>query len=484
MLGRKNICLLLAIGLAAGLTGCGGKQSGGHTYDTAADFRLEEGELFADVPPGSFDEYTFTILNARTGSSASNMDTDTLEGDTLNETLYRRNNNVEERLNITIEEVRDTPEKIHDIAVASCLADEDKYSAVWNSATYMSILAVAGYLVTDEYLTAVHLSKPWWEMDLMQEAAVDGARFLFFGDINLSYYDAHSMVGVNMSLLRDYTGLPNPYDLVDSGKWTLDAMLSMMDAVDADIDGDSALTWEDLYGTALSAENAFPLLYGSDVRISQQDEYGIPALACSTSEAFYNTFMKVAQQLYGRNPYVYDTEINESDGISSRDMFLERHSLFYIMDIGSLGSLRDMDDEFGVLPVPKGTEHQENYISYLPGNVPALGVMATGRNLLRTGIVLENLAAEGYRPGGMRECYVDSVLSFKYVDDEKSRENLYRILNTGTIDPAAIYNWGGILDTLRNLIREPGVFSSRLASIERAAEVQINDTMEAVQKYR
>ena len=114
----------------------------------------------------------------------------------------------------------------------------------------------------------------------------------------------------------------------------------------------------------------------------------------------------------------------------------------------------------------------------------ALGVMVTGRNLLRTGIVLENLAAEGYRPGGMRECYVDSVLSFKYVDDEKSRENLYRILDTGTIDPAVIYNWGGITDTLQKLIWEPGVFSSRLAAIQRAAEAQINNTVETVEKYR
>lgn len=484
MLVRKSVCMLLAVGLAAGLAGCGKKKSEGHTYDTAADFRPEEGELFADVPSGSFDEYTFTILNATTGSSASHMDTDTLEGDTLNETLYRRNSNVEERLNITIEEVRDTPENIHDIAVASCLADEDKYSTVWNSASYMSTLAVAGYLVTDAYLTAVDLSKPWWKTALIQEAAVDGGQFLFFGDIHLSYYDAHSMVGVNMSLLKDYAGLESPYDLVDSGNWTLDTMLAMMDVVDADVDGSGDMSWEDLYGAALSAEDAFPLLYGSGVRISRTDDYGLPLLTCSTDEAFYNVFTKIALQLYSDSPYVYDTEANEADGISSRDMFLERHSLFYITDIGSLGNLRDMDDEFGVLPIPKGAAFQEDYISYLPGDVSALGVMVTGRNLLRTGIVLENLAAEGYRPGGMRECYVDSVLSFKYVDDEKSRENLYRILDTGTIDPAVIYNWGGITDTLQKLIWEPGVFSSRLAAIQRAAEAQINNTVETVEKYR
>ncbi len=307
---------------------------------------------------------------------------------------------------------------------------------------------------------------------------------MLFGDIHLSYYDAHSMVGVNMSLVKDYAGLENPYDLVDSGNWTLDTMLAMMDAVDADIDGNGEMSWEDLYGAALSAEDAFPLLYGAGVRISFRDDYGLPLLTCSTDETFYNTFTKIAQQLYSDSPYVYDTEVNEAVGISSQDMFLERHSLFYITDIGSLGNLRDMDDEFGVLPIPKGTVYQEDYISYLPGDVSALGVMITGRNLLRTGIVLENLAAEGYRPGGMRECYVDSVLSFKYVNDEKSRENLYRILDTGTIDPAAIYNWGGITDTLRELIRKPGVFSSRLAAIQQSAETQINDTVEAVEKYR
>ena len=79
---------------------------------------------------------------------------------------------------------------------------------------------------------------------------------------------------------------------------------------------------------------------------------------------------------------------------------------------------------------------------------------------------------------------MDSVLSFKYVDDEKSRENLYRIIDTGTIDPAAIYNWGGVVDTLQDLVHRPGVFSSRLASIQQAAEAQILDTVEAVDEYR
>lgn len=485
MPGKKSICLLLAVGLAVSIAGCREKKSGGYTYDSAADFRPEEGELFADVPKDNFDGYTFTVLNARTGSSASAMDTDTLEGDTLNETLYRRNSNVEERLNITVEEERETPEMVQEIAIASCLADEDKYGAIWNNASYMSAMATAGYLVTDAYLTAVDLSKPWWKTSAIQGAAVGGAQFLLFGDIHLSYYDAHSMVGVNMSLVEDYgSGLPSPYDLVDSGRWTLDAMFAMMDAVDTDIDGNGDMTWEDLYGTALSAGDAMPLLYGADARISEKDAYGLPMLTCYTSETFYNVFTKLAEQLYSRNAYVYDTEVNEADNMRSADMFLERHALFYITDVGSLENLRNMEDEFGVLPMPKSAEYQQAYISYLPGSISALGVTASSRNLLRTGVILENLAAESYRPGGMRDCYVDSVLSFKYVNDEKSRENLYRIIDGGTIDPAAVYNWGGIMDTFQGLVRQPGVFASRLASIERTAKEEINDTVSAMNKYR
>ena len=165
MLGRRCFCLLLVLGLVLSFVGCKKEASGGHTYDSAADFREEEGELFSDVPTGSYDGHTFTILNARTGSSASRMDTETLEGDTLNTALYLRNSHVEERLDIVIEEVRDTPENVHDLAVAAVLADEDAYGAVWNSASCLSEMAVSGYLVTDRYLSEMDLSKPWWKAE-------------------------------------------------------------------------------------------------------------------------------------------------------------------------------------------------------------------------------------------------------------------------------------------------------------------------------
>lgn len=475
------LCLLISVSM---LFSCNKKETDGD-YDTAADFTPEDGEIFADVPNERYDSYTFRVLNAKAGSSASRMDTETVDGDNLNDALYKRNINVEERLDVKIEEVYDTPKIVFDTAVAACLSGEGTYAAVCNTADYMATMAVCGYLVTDEYLTGIDLSKPWWNYSAIDSASVDRAYFFFFGDLQCSYLDAHSMVGVNIDMIDDVDGLPDPYSLVKRGKWTYDAMLEMMKATSADLDGNSIATYDDRYGTATDSSCLIPLMIGCNTRMSTRDEYGLPFMSCFTDEKFYDVFALVSDTLYERCDYVYDTVKNEADGISPAYHFKNGHSLFYITNVGSLAKLRDMDYEFGVLPMPKYNEKQKDYVSFISAkDASAIGVMATGRNLLRTGNIIENLCAESHRKGGLRDCYVDTVLAFKYVNDEKSRENLTTILNAGTFEPAEIYGWGGLCDKLIGIEGKSEVFASTLASVRLKSLSDISDTVGEVNKHR
>lgn len=475
------ICLLIS---ASMLFSCN-KIESSETYDTAADFTDEDGEIFKDVPKERYDSYTFRVLNAKAGSSASRMDTEKVDGDNLNDALYKRNSNVEERLDITIEEVYDTPEIVFDTAVAACLSGEATYAAVCNTADYMATMAVCGYLVTNEYLTGVDLTKPWWNAEAIDSASVDKAYFFFFGDLQCSYLDAHSMVGVNIDMARDVKGLPDPYSLVERGKWTYDAMLKMMKDVSADLDGNDIATFDDRYGTATDPSCLIPLMIGCNTRMSTRDEYGLPFMSCFTDEKFYDVFALISDTLYERADYVYDTVKNEADGISPAYHFKNGYSLFYITSVGTLAKLRDMDHEFGVLPMPKFNEDQKDYVSFISAKeASAVGVMATGRNLLRTGNILENLAAESHRKGGLRECYVDTVLAFKYVNDEKSRKNLTQILSSGIFEPAQIYNWGGLCNKLVSIEGKSEVFTSTLASVRLKSLSDISDTVEEVNKHR
>ncbi|MBQ3527046.1 MAG: hypothetical protein IJA52_00625 [Clostridia bacterium] len=475
------ICIILAFCL---LCSCA-KESGMGDYDSAADFTKEDGELYSDVPHERYDGYIFRILNAKTQSSASCLDAETVTGDNLNEAIFVRNTNVEERLDIEIEEIRETPEKIFDMSSAACLAGDGTYSAVCNTASMQAAMAVNGYIAPLRYLSGINLNKPWWNMSAIESASVDGVYFFFFGDIQLSYYDAHSMVAVNMDMVEEIEGMKNPYSLVDRGEWTFDAMLRMMQDAAYDVDGNAAMTYEDRYGAATDTSILFPLVIGCNTSLSARDEYGLPYMKCLNDEKFYDSFALVSDNLFERNDFLYDTVKNEADGMNQAAMFKTGRTLFYISTVGSLANLRTMDYEIGVLPVPKYTEMQTDYVSFISGDhASAFGVIATGRNLKRTSVILENMAAESHREGGVRQCFVDKVLSFRYVDDEKSRKNLMDILDSGFLDPADIYGWGGIVERLEGIAGKSEVFSSTLASVRLKSLSDISDTVENVNKYR
>jgi len=476
------ICVLLVAALI--LPSCQ-KKADDKDYDHAADFTSEDGEIYNSVPRERYSGYEFCVLNARVGSSAFLMDTDTVIGDSLNEALLKRNYNVEERVGITISEVIDTPEKVFDISVKACLSGEDTYDAVCNTSDNMATMAVCGYLVTDVYLPGMDLTKPWWNETAVESVAVNDARYLFYGDIQLSYYDAHSMMGVNMDTVHDTSGMPDPYDLVDRGEWTVDAMLRMMTMAANDVDGNGKLDMDDSYGISFDRAALLPMIFGSGARITSVDKEDIPVLSCFTDTKLYDVFRKVSDTAFSNGQYVYDTEKNTADGMSPTAMFKSGRTLFLATTVGTLSSLRNMEYEFGVLPMPKQNSAQSEYVSLIVAqSSTAIGVMPTGRDLRRTANILENLAAESHRQKGIRSCYVDSVLSFIYVDDEESRKNLNLIFETGVFEPCQIYGWGGICETLEKIAGKSDYYSSSLATLRSKAAADVGNTVVELQRFK
>ncbi|MBR6676732.1 MAG: hypothetical protein IKL24_05315 [Clostridia bacterium] len=478
------VCVLLALLMI--LPSCQKKADSGE-YDHSADFTEEDGEIYKSVPTTRYKDYEFCILNARmgAGTSASLMDAEGIMGDSLNEALVRRNINVEERLGISVSEVVDTPEKVFDMSVAACLSGEGTYDAICNSSDRMATMAVCGYLVTDVYLPGMDLTKPWWNEKAIEGVSVNETRYLFYGDLQLSYYDSHSMVGVNMDMVKDISTLPDPYKLVERGEWTLDRMLEMMTVAASDTDGNNLMTKDDRYGGAVDRRSILSLISGAGAVLSEKDKQGIPTLSCFTDDLLYDVFKKVSDSLYAYNRYVYDPVKNEADGMSSAAMFKSGRTLFHITTVGTLADLRNMEYEFGVLPMPKYTESQSRYISLInAAECSAIGVLPTGRDLRRTSNILENLAAESHRQSGIKSCYVDSVLSFMYVNDEKSRENLELIFSTGTFEQCQVYNWGGICPLLEEIAPKSESFSSRLAAIRMKAVEEVGNTVIELLKFK
>ncbi len=60
----KIICALICIPM---LWGCNKSIESMTPYDSAVDFRPEEGEIFTDVPKERYENYPFRVLSAKTG---------------------------------------------------------------------------------------------------------------------------------------------------------------------------------------------------------------------------------------------------------------------------------------------------------------------------------------------------------------------------------------------------------------------------------
>ena len=478
----KIICALICIPM---LWGCNKTVESMTPYDSAVDFRPEEGEIFMDVPKERYENYHFRVLSAKTGLVSSKVDSDSITGSTVSDSIYQRNLNVQSRLGIIITETRDTPENVYKTAVTSVLAHEDTYSAVWNYASYMGAMAANGYLVSSDFLLEADYEKPWWNTDAMSQTAIAEKSFLLFGDIHLSYYDAHSMVGVNMELLEKIDGAADPYELVKSGKWTFEEMHRLMKMAEADVDGDSERDEYDRYGMAADSEAALPLILSMGTTLSAKDEYDLPYITCYGDERFYDIYTAVAQKIFSDDHGVYNCDSHAESDYTPLTMFQQKKSLFVVTTVGDLDHLRNMESEFGVLPMPKYGREQSEYMSYISGSEAcALGIPVTGTHFLRTGVILENMAAESYRAGGLREIYVDNVLNFRYVDNDKSRECLAIILDSGKFDLAEIYGWGGLSDTISDLAATGSEkYTSSIAAIKNKTESELIDFIELAMDF-
>lgn len=475
---KKKVIRTVSAAVAAltvlALVSCGKGDS--YEYDHAADFRPEEGEIFADVPTGQYDGYVFTVLNGKNGLPSSKIDAETLTGNVLSDVIYKRNRNVEARLNIDIAEVRDTPEAVYKTACQAVLADDkDLYSAVWNSASYMAAMAANGFLVSSDYLVEADYEKPWWNEGATSALSVDSQRYLIFSDIQLSYYDAHSLVGFNMEMIRKIDGAEDPYGLVSSGAWTFDKMMELVQMATVDVNGDGMMEKHDTFGLALDRTATLPMMFGCDISMSEKDEYDLPYITCINNEKFYDVYSLITDALFDRASGIYNTALHEADDIRDVDMFLNERSLFVVLTVGELDDLRQTEFEFGVLPMPKYSVDQKDYVSYISGDdVWVLGIPASGRNFLRTGVILENMGAETWREGGVRDTYVDGALEFKYVNDDESRANLKIVLDGGRFDICQVYGWGDLAAVVEESASEA---SDHLMSILASSEDEVRDAM-------
>jgi hypothetical protein len=278
--------------------------------------------------------------------------------------------------------------------------------------------------VVDFYdLDGIDLSMPWWDQNAQQKLSVAGKLFYTLSDFLITGIDNARAVYFNKKLHEDL-GLDDLYTMARDGTWTLDEMRKMGLVAVADLNGDGKNTRDDRYGMLCWNATSFYEAYltSSDAEIMKQSESGIPYFYCF-EQRFVDVYTRLLDIFSTNNMTYLENDLN---------LFMDGHALSTTWTMYGATRLREMNTDFGIIPLPKYDLNQESYWHVSP-NPHALMVPVATKDELRTGIILEALAYYSsvcYSENAVIPTYFELAVKGKTTRDAESLEMLDVIKNS------------------------------------------------------
>ena len=409
-----------------------------------------------ELPDLDFDGRTVTILSAgKSQSKDAVSDTDSnhkeeltveeLSSDIINDSIYNRELYVEDRLNVEINNVK--TDKLGEEILKMFNTGEDIYDAYVQANHSVSQYAFEGFLTDLNEVENLDLDKPWWSQKFNDEAEMFDKLYLTTGSLFLSLTRNTYAVYFNKGLIDDYKEsnpeLAELYDLVDEGKWTFDKFVELGGEIYNDINGNSQRDLEDIYGIAYAAYIPIDAIWsGFDIDILSKTNDGWYDFDVNTDKLF--TALDKLYALLLDNVGSITANVQNSDGtVYSVDeidtYFANGTNMFLVAGIGCAENrtMRNMQDDYGLLPFPKYDEAQKEYYSYSHDTFSAVVIPITNSEPEVVGAVLEAMASYSYRE--TMPAYLDTVLKGQYMSDADSRRMVDIVIDGFMVDAAWIY---------------------------------------------
>ena len=474
----KILAALLIVSLLLSAS-CGGK-SESHEMTTAAT--AEESTIELSGRKGAPDSLPPDLnFNGQTVTLISRQDVELFKwefyseeqtGDILNDAIYERNRAVEDRLNINLEVMLAEGtwgkwDTFFGLIKGSALAGDGSIDIVPFYAFEQAGLASQGLYMNLLDLNYLDLDKPWWNQNLIKNATINGSLYMATGDIAVSSIAMMAAIAFNRNLKDKYLPEADLYQDVRDGKWTFDRLFDYSKDVYTDLNGNATVDDGDIFG--FDGGRADQFIHSAKVKYSEIGADGIPVLSMN-NERMIRLVDKV-QSFYSQPGYAPDAIKNVTG-----TMFPDGKLLFSNRYVRDIASLRDMKDDYGVLPMPKLDEEQDGYYTTLGDSYSQVAVVVGTKSPDAAAATMECLAAESYR--NVTEIYFENVLKVKYAHDEETAEMLDILLAGIDIDFVEIYGRlvGTPISKIRLCLQEAcSPFVSTYTQIEGSVNEKIKD---------
>lgn len=489
---RTLALIMLVLMLAVSLAACNDPSDTSKTdaSDTSVD------ELVADVPDVDYNGKEIIFLTAGVNQTANSeivyneygADDENQMAAVVNDALRERMNVVAEQIGVTVTEQYIYDGKRYNGAMIQYIQTDIANGArsfhvavpcLYDCAT----LAAEGMLVDllGGEVPYLDMSKPWWDQSFNEEMTLGGALYFTIGDIGLTNKDATPCIAFNKDLIEEYS-LDNPYDLVDNMAWTIDKVIEMSKAIKQDLNEDGKIDYQDQFGYGGQYDDMWFMFYGSGERTASIGADGWPMISVYT-ERSTGVIENILELMQNKEYYVC---ANDYFGVAQwpaelvTAAFVEGRSIFNLSAAATTDSYREMEDDFGLVPIPLYEEGQDRYYSMVnpwTSNAFCIPIGMDSDELEMTGITLEVMGA--FSKKTLAVAYYDVALQYQKTRDDDTVRMLDIIFESRGCDIGMIYKWGGMDTMLQDLITKPaGSFTSTYDSIKDKAQSDMEATID------
>ena len=441
---KLTVWLLLCGMLLALLAGCVEKapeQQGSTETDENGSVVVEE-ESYWMNPDLKLDKVDLNLGDVEVVILAYNkydISPEESSSDPLEDAVYRRDDKLENELGIKFNSAYQSDHTLISTAIKNDVtAGTGEYHIVYQHMIEAAKgLAPGGYLYNLTDLEYVNFDKEWWDQDCKKGFVIGDNMMMVCGDLLPSAMLITASVLFNKNLFEE-NGWELPYEDARQGTWTLDDMLELTKDQTKDLNGDGKIIHtDDFYGvTAWAADADFNLYFGTGATMFSYDEDHLPVFDPDTDrlQQIYDKIYKliitqnsfhVIWAQYEKDPSMYTATI---------DVFRDGRALFFPTYLSTTTSLRDMVDDYGILPNPKYDEKQTDYLGFVNGSASMACVPASlsEENLAIAGYMLEALTSASYNM--VTDTLYDVVAKSKNARDPESAEMVDIIIRHKVFD--------------------------------------------------
>ena len=482
------VLLLTQLLITASVSACGSSTAAEGTVTTDPTEQIPQQTAAETEPAYSGLEAVdgggaaFRVLTSETDGYSRLLDdisAEAMNGEILNDKIFERNRMIQEKYNVVFEIEVGSPNPT-ELTQKFIQAGEDAFEMVLGRTADNVSMSAKQYFYDLAVFPNIDLSASWWNRTIMDDMSIYDRYYVGINDMTVQAYYAAGAIYYNKMLASQYD-IGDPYELVRSGVWTFDIMTELCRNVSMDLNGNGQYDEKDQYGITYNNFAWQLMFYGIGETFIKKGTDGTLYLD-QENEKIINYLQKMLPSSQDQSVTLYSENYRHLGGNYRidlcKDAFLENRALFWLEALYGTPALRNMETDFGLLPMPKYDAAQEQYYSFIHYNhssslVIPVTVPESRHDLV--GRVAEDMAwlsSETVRPA-----FIEATLKGKYSRDNESADMIDYIINGIRMDYALLLNAAGLdLDAKMRTAMDQG--STDIASIYTRNEKKWNAILE------